>query len=95
MKPHLASWIFRWLPTDADAITFGRHVFFRETYPSERLVRHEAEHVKQYKEHGVVRFLFIYLRDYVSGRLIGLSHRDAYRNIRFEVLAREAEARDN
>ena len=36
-------------------------------------------------------FVFIYIKDYLKGRLQGLSDYDAYLNIPFEIEAREAE----
>lgn len=87
MKPHFESRLFRWLPVDADAITFGRHVFFRDGLPSQSLVAHELVHVRQYAELGIPRFIALYCWDYLVGRLNGLDHKTAYRSIRFEAEA--------
>ena len=75
----------------ARAITFGKHIFYTETNPPPWLVRHEMKHVEQYQKHGFMGFLFIYINDYLKGRLQGLSDYDAYLNIPFEIEAREAE----
>jgi hypothetical protein len=45
--------------------------------------------VRQYARHGVVGFLARYVTDYVRGRIRGLTHREAYLAIPFEVEARE------
>jgi hypothetical protein len=50
---------------------------------NKRWLRHELAHVRQYAEHGFVRFLFLYLLE---------SMRSGYRNNRFEVEARQQEA---
>ena len=57
------------------------------------LVLHELVHVRQWQRFGPRRFLWIYLKDYVSGRRRGLAHESAYLGIRFETEARVAVAR--
>ena len=52
------------------------------------LMIHELIHVRQWAEHGRLPFLFLYVADYVAGRFGRLSHKDAYRAIRFETEAR-------
>lgn len=75
------------------AITIGRRVFWaREVVPG--LVAHELEHVRQFAQHGVARFIARYVLDYLGGRARGLSHHEAYLAIPFEVEARDAESRD-
>src|SRR5580765_583817 len=69
------------------AIVFGStihlHNISRQQFLNdERLMRHELCHVRQYKEHGFVSFLFKYLAE---------SIRHGYTNNRFEREAREAE----
>jgi hypothetical protein len=49
---------------------------------NKRWLRHELAHVRQYAEHGFIRFLFLYLLE---------SMRRGYRNNRFEVAARQEE----
>ncbi|MCW3462875.1 DUF4157 domain-containing protein [Chitinophaga nivalis] len=57
----------------------SRHIFMADTY----WVRHEVCHIKQYREHGMIKFLWLYLTEYFR--------RGYYMN-RFEVAARTAEA---
>lgn len=72
----------------ADATTFGRTVFVRRgVEPGERLRRHEYQHVLQYHELGIVRFLVRYVAEYLRWRLRRHGHRAAYRRISFEVRA--------
>ncbi len=55
------------------------------------LLAHEAAHAAQYQRLGTAAFLLAYLREYLSGRSRGLSHRQAYREISFEREARRVE----
>ena len=72
----------------ADATTIGRTVLLRRgVVPSERLRRHEYEHVLQFHELGHVRFLTRYLGEYLRWRLRRHGHRGAYRRISLEVRA--------
>jgi len=72
----------------ADATTIGRTVFARRGVAvSERLRRHEYEHVLQYHELGRARFLVRYVGEYLRWRLRRHGHRGAYRRISFEVRA--------
>lgn len=79
------------------AITLGRRIYLsRELMGKgrERLestLRHELEHVRQVQQHGLVPFLYLYLRDYVRLRRQGLNSAAAYAAIPFEIEAREAE----
>jgi hypothetical protein len=57
------------------------------------LLAHELVHVGQYRDLGAWRFRWAYLREYLAGRLGGLGHDAAYRNISFERAAREVEER--
>jgi hypothetical protein len=54
------------------------------------LLVHELIHVRQWAELGVARFVWRYLSAYLSGRLRGQGHRDAYLAISLEVEARAA-----
>ena len=85
----------------ASAVTLGPAVLFssRGRIEIERrsdtgliLLAHELVHVRQFRERGFVRFLLEYGREYLSGRLRGASHWQAYRQISFEVEARGGEA---
>jgi Domain of unknown function (DUF4157) len=71
-------------------MTLGRFILLRRGREDDRqLLAHELVHVRQWREEGVFGFLWRYLRAYLSGRRRGLSHREAYRSIYFEVEARE------
>ena len=90
------SWVARLaaqkMKAGALAIVFGRTVHLwnisrREFLQSPRLVMHEVEHVRQYKHHGYIPFLALYLAEWIQ---------KGYYNNRFEVEARAAErARHN
>ena len=56
------------------------------------LLAHEITHCRQYHQHGTWRFRARYLAAYFQNRWCGMSRRDAYLNIPFEVEAREIEA---
>ena len=78
------------VPPGSAAITIGSVVSVRRRYADdERLLRHEEEHVRQWRELGKVGFLRWYLGAYVRWRLRGFGHQAAYRLIPLEL---EAEA---
>ena len=91
MKKHFESKIPSLL--DAVAVTFSSHVFFKgsEEDVSDSLIRHEREHVKQYKRDGIIGFLSRYFYEYLRGRLSGMDHSEAYHNISYEKEARKVE----
>lgn len=71
------------------AMTLGRYVFVRRGHERDRaLLAHELVHVRQWRELGVVRFLFRYLGAYLRNRRVGLDHWDAYEAIPLEIEAR-------
>lgn len=85
------SWVARLaarkMKASALAIVFGRTVHLwnisrREFLQRPDLMAHEAEHVRQYKRHGFLPFLFLYLVDWI---------RKGYYNNRFEIEARAVE----
>jgi hypothetical protein len=78
-----------WLPAGTAAMTLGRWILLRRGAFEKGLLAHELVHVMQWRELGVARFLFAYLRAYFRGRLRGLSHWHAYREIPLEIEARE------
>lgn len=81
-------WVGGPVPPGAAAITLGRLVSVRRgAAGNARLLRHEAEHVRQWSERGVTGFLARYLGDYAHLRLRGWPHWSAYRRIGFEVEA--------
>ena len=72
----------------ATATTFGPLILMREHgVGNERLLRHELEHVRQWRERGVTGFVVRYLGAYLLWRWRGYSHWGAYRRIPFEVEA--------
>ena len=78
------------VPPGSAAITLGSVVSVRRHCAGDpRLLRHEAEHVRQWRELGAVEFLRQYLGAYVRWRRQGFGHQAAYRLIPLEV---EAEA---
>lgn len=87
--------ISRLVAPGADATTLGRFVFVRpEAVSSARLLRHELVHVRQWRQHGVLRFLRRYLASYLRWRLRWYGHWAAYRRIPLEIEAEwEARAR--
>lgn len=81
-------WVGGPVPRGAKAITFGKLVSVRkDAVGSERLLRHEREHVSQYRRYGIIGFLRRYVVAYVRWRLRGYGHKAAYRRIPFEASA--------
>jgi len=81
-------WVGGPVPRGADAITIGRLISVRRSAAgSERLLRHEEEHVRQWRAYGFVGFLRRYLGAYFGSRLRGYGHWGAYRRIPFEIEA--------
>ena len=61
MKVHYRSRLARWaLPRKYVAVTLGDHVFTGLEHLGESILRHEETHVRQWKEHGLVRFAILY-----------------------------------
>jgi len=82
------------VPPGSAAITIGSVVSVRRRYADdERLLCHEAEHVRQWRELGKLRFLRQYLGAYMRWRRQGFSHQAAYRLIPLEVEAEAAAER--
>jgi len=78
------------VPPGSAAITIGSLISVRRRSSEDaHLLRHEEEHVRQWRELGYVRFLREYLGAYFSWRREGFGHVAAYRLIPLEV---EAEA---
>jgi len=87
-------WIGGPVPPGADAITIGRVISVRRAAAgSARLLRHEQEHVRQWRAHGFVGFLRRYLGAYAGARLHGYGHWAAYRRIPLEIEAEWASRR--
>jgi hypothetical protein len=62
----------------------------REVADDAHLLRHELEHVRQWREHGPFRFLRRYVGSYLGLRWQGYGHGEAYRRIPFEIEAEQA-----
>ena len=87
-------WVGGPVPPGADAITIGPVVSVRRrSAHSPRLLRHEEEHVRQWRQLGPLTFLRTYLGSYFAWRWRGLGHTAAYRLIPLEVEAEEAARR--
>lgn len=88
----------RFWRTGIEGITYWRFVFVSADVMREdpdrlaRLVIHELVHVRQFVTRGYLGFVWSYAREYVSGRLSGLSPHEAYRAISHEREARETTA---
>ena len=80
--------ISRFAAPGANATTLGRFVFVRErALGSERLLRHELVHVRQWHRLGIVGFLVRYLGTYFRWRVRRYPHKAAYRRIPLEIEA--------
>ena len=87
-------WVGGPVPPGADAITIGSVVSVRGRCADDaRLLRHEEEHVRQWRELGPVAFLRQYLGAYFHWRRQGFGHKAAYRLIPLEVEAEAAAER--
>jgi hypothetical protein len=76
------------VPPGASGITVGSVVSVRRGRELDRrLLRHELEHVRQYRQHGVLAFLRRYAAAYLRWRVRGYGHWAAYRRIPFEASA--------
>jgi hypothetical protein len=72
----------------AAATTLGPLILMRDrAVGNEKLLRHEMEHVRQWRELGVVGFLRRYLGAYLRWRVRAHSHWAAYRRIPLEIEA--------
>lgn len=81
-------WVGGPVPPGASGITIGEVVSIRRGRELDRrLLRHEEEHVAQYRRLGVVGFLRRYVAAYLRWRLRGYGHWAAYRRIPFEASA--------
>jgi hypothetical protein len=88
-------WMRPLLFANVAAITVGRRIWIASSIDERSigpLVRHELVHVRQFARHGLIRFLWRYLAEYVQLRRSGLSSSAAYAAISFE---REALAAEN
>jgi hypothetical protein len=86
-------WVGGPVPPGADAITLPGLVIVRRRAAGDPvLLAHEAVHLRQWRELGVVGFLRRYIGAYLRWRMRGYGHWAAYRRIPLEIEA-EWEAR--
>jgi hypothetical protein len=84
-------WVGGPVPPGSDAITIWSVISVRRSCAgSAHLLRHEEEHVRQWRALGVFGFLRSYLGAYFRFRWQGFGHQAAYRLIPLEVEAEEA-----
>lgn len=78
------------LAPGTSGMTLGRWVLLTtddDRTGARKLLAHELVHVRQWHEHGAVRFLARYLGSYVRQLARHRRHARAYRNIGFEIEA--------
>ncbi|MGE0127752.1 MAG: DUF4157 domain-containing protein [Blastocatellales bacterium] len=78
--------------TDRCNIYFAPGAYRVDTSGGLALIAHEIAHCQQYQRHGTWGFRARYLTAYFKNRMRGMDHLKAYRNIPFEIEAREIEA---
>ena len=87
-RPGYRLWVGGPVPPGAAAWTLGSLVIVRRRFADRTLLlTHELEHVRQWREQGVMGFIVAYLGAYVRWRLRGYPHDGAYRRIPAEVSA--------
>jgi hypothetical protein len=77
---------------DRDNIYLAPGHYRIDTIDGLALIAHEVAHCRQYHQYGTWPFRFRYIAAYFRNLLRGMNHLKAYRNIRFEIEAREIEA---
>ena len=88
MRPGYRLWVGGPVPPGADAWTLGSTVIVRRHLADHaHLLTHELEHVQQWRQLGVPRFLHRYFRDYLRWRIRGYPHAASYRRISAEISA--------
>mgnify|MGYP000494544900 CR=1 FL=1 len=77
--------INKWLPKKPYAgMAIGNRIFIREDAKiTQELIAHELVHVKQYRTHGFIKFLSVWLWEFMT---------KGYWNIRWEVEAYERQS---
>jgi hypothetical protein len=87
-------WVGGPVPPGSAAITIGPVISVRRRWAGDaRLLRHEEEHVRQWRDLGYRRFLRQYVGAYLDWRRLGFGHVAAYRLIPLEVEAEDAAER--
>lgn len=67
-----------------NAIVLYPLVLFADKKPSGIIRKHEEIHLQQIRRDGPFTFYFKYVQSYLSGRVNGLNHDEAYRAIPYE-----------
>ena len=84
-----------WLPKllKVNAIVLFQNVYYAmpKGKVSNRLLRHEEKHVVQQREEGIIMFKIKYIYEFAVNYVRYRNFWKAYRNISYEVEAREAE----
>ena len=81
-------WIDGPVPKGADALTIGSLIMVRGGHArSEKLLRHEQVHVRQWRRYGYIGFGARYLGSYLLWRLRLKGHKGAYWRIPLEIEA--------
>src|SRR5437763_4458605 len=82
-------WLRPFVMRGVVAITLGRRIYMRDEIPAtghsiEPLLWHELTHVRQMRDHGLLRFGWRYLTEYFRNIRSGMDAGEAYRNISYE-----------
>ncbi len=81
-------WVDGPVPRGADALTIGRFIMVRRGHEaSEKLMRHEQVHVRQWRRYGYVGFSARYIGSYLLWRSRLKGHKGAYWRIPMEIEA--------
>ena len=84
-----------WLPKllNVNAIVLFQTIYYAmpQNKVSDRLRRHEEKHVEQQKEEGSIMFKVKYFYEFLVNYIRNRNYWKAYRNISYEVEAREVE----
>jgi hypothetical protein len=83
-------WLRPFLLRGVAGITLGRRVYIEGT-DAEGILRHELVHVAQIARLGIVRFYWVWVREYLGHLSSGLPSAEAYRRISLEIEAFAAE----
>ena len=76
---------------NAIVLFYTAYFYQPEEEVSERLLRHEKEHIRQQEEEGFLWFLINYISEFLINYVRYFSFQKAYRNIIYEIEARKAE----
>lgn len=93
MKLRLNHWFPKYFlkPFGFEAITLFPYVLIAGKTTSIHVARHEFQHLKQIKEHGLYRFYYLYIKEFVVNLYKYGSWSSAYWFISFEREARLSE----